>query len=307
MTDGVPRGFLPGRRLIDSSGLAPSYPSPLGERLQPLLTGTRMPTWRNYLHKWRTRLRPRPGSLELISAVYSPQLDNRRDLVVYLPASYAKSRRRYPVIYMQDGQNLFDPATSFAGAWGLDEALPAAARRGTEAIVVGIPNMGAERIDEYSPFVDAQAGGGRGELYLEFVVRTIKPLIDSRFRTATARQAAGIGGSSMGGLISLYAFFRYPELFGFTACLSPSLWFAESAILSFVETAPFVPGKIYLDIGSLEGLAIVGPARQLRQILVAKGYRAGHDLRWVEDRSGQHQEASWGRRFRNAIPFLLSR
>ena len=242
----------------------------------------------------------------MIPGVASPELGNRRDLLVYLPSSYASGLRRYPGVYMQDGQNLFDPATSFAGDWGLGPILARAGREGYDTIVVGIPNMGTERIAEYSPFPDAKIGGGRGDRYLDFLLNTVKPLIDARYRTRPERAATGIAGSSMGGLISLYAFFHRAEAFGFVGGLSPSLWFAEAAIFPVVETAPFIPGKIYLDIGTLEGPDPVSGVVRLRDLLLAKGYRRGRDLLWVEELGGRHNEAAWGRRFGQALPFLLS-
>ncbi len=269
-----------------------------------------MSLWRRYLLQWKSRLssraRSRYGLLERLEAVKSPELGNQRDVLVYLPASYHGGDRRYPVVYMHDGQNLFDPVTSFAGDWDLGEHLAAAARRSAEAIVVAVPNMGEKRIDEYSPFTDPEQGGGRGQLYLEFLTATLKPLVDGRYRTLTGRAHTGIAGSSMGGLISLYAFFHYQRWFGFAGVMSPSLWFGEAAIFPAVESAPFVPGKIYLDIGTLEGSDTVTGVRRLRDLLTAKGYRRGHDLEYVEESGGHHHEAAWGRRFRRALPFLLT-
>jgi predicted alpha/beta superfamily hydrolase len=245
--------------------------------------------------------------LETLPNFYSPQLDNRRDVLVQLPASYRRSDRAYPVLYMQDGQNLFDPATSYAGDWKLGKVMAAAARQGVEAIVVGIPHMGAGRLDEYSPFEDPGRGGGAADRYLDFLIETLKPVIDQRFRSHRGRNHTGIAGSSMGGLLSLYAFFRPSSVFGFAGVLSPSLWFGGGAIFSVVESAAFAPGKLYLDIGALEGPEHVGRARRMRDLLRAKGYRPGRELRWLESRSGRHDEASWGRRFARALPFLLPR
>ena len=173
--------------------------------------------------------RPTTGTRRVFARVWSPQLENERDIDVFLPPSYARTRRRYPVIYMQDGQNLADPERAFAGTWDLLRALDNLAAQGLEVIVVGIPNSGAERLREYSPFADARHGGGGGDAYLAFVERTLKPLIDRRVRTRPEREATGIFGSSMGGLISLYAFFRAPETFGFVGAMSPSLWFGGRA------------------------------------------------------------------------------
>ncbi|MBA3259163.1 MAG: alpha/beta hydrolase [Gemmatimonadales bacterium] len=248
------------------------------------------------------------ATLEVLEGVHSPELDNRRDVVVYLPPSYRGGRERYPVVYMHDGQNLFDPATSFAGDWGVGRAMDGAARRGLEAIVVGVPNMGVERLDEYSPYSDPGArGGGKGAAYAAFLATTLRAIVDRRFRTTRTREQTAIVGSSMGGLISLYALFRYPGAFGAAGVLSPSLWFAGGAIFSDIERSRFVPARIYLDIGTSEGPEHVGNARRMRDLLLAKGYRAGGDLRWLESRSGRHDERSWGRRFARALPFLLAR
>ena len=236
----------------------------------------------------------------------SPELGNSRNVLVYLPASYARKGRSHPVIYMQDGQNLFDPRTSFAGDWGLAAALDDLPRKTEEPIVVAIANVGADRIGEYSPFSDAKAGGGKGDRYLDFILHTLKPAIDREYRTIAGRDGTGIAGSSMGGLISLYGFFRRPESFGFTAALSPSLWFADGAIFPWLKAAPYTPGRIYLDIGTEEGSASLANARRMRELLLTKGYREGVDLHWVEDAGAGHTEAAWGRRFKAAVPFLLS-
>jgi len=119
------------------------------------------------------------------------------------------------------------------------------------------------------------------------------------------RAHTGIAGSSLGGLISLYAYFRYPSVFGFAAALSPSLWFANAAILDGVEQAPRATGRVYLDVGLQEGDTHVMLARRLRDLLLAKGYEPQREFRWVEDREGRHHESAWGRRFRKALPFLL--
>ncbi len=259
-----------------------------------------------FADKWKTRRRTAPGRLEVIPDVESRELGNQRDILVYLPSSYDKSDKPYPVLYMHDGQNLFDPATSFAGEWGVDTALARAPRKGRRAIVVGIPNAGIERIREYSPFVDARIGGGRGDTYLDWIEQTVKPMIDARYRTMRGPEGTGIGGSSLGGLISLSAFFRAPARYGFAAIISPALWFGDSQIFRFVESAGYVRGRIYLDVGTREGEGTLANARQMRDLLLAKGYQRGKDLMWVEDKGGMHNEASWGRRLRRALPFLLA-
>jgi predicted alpha/beta superfamily hydrolase len=249
-----------------------------------------------------------PGviALEVLEGIHSPELGNRRDVLVYLPPSYRTGERSYPVLYMQDGQNLFDASTSFAGEWGVGRAMNSAARRGLEAIVVGVPNMGPERLDEYAPWPDAEAGGGgKGDAYSGFLARTLKPLVDQRFRTQPGRDRTIVAGSSMGGLISLATLLRHPDIFGAAGVLSPSLWFAGGAIFSEVERSPLVPARIYLDIGVQEGPQHVGNARRMRDLLLSKGYRLNQHLRWLESRCGRHDERSWGRRFARALPFLL--
>ena len=260
---------------------------------------------RDFLRRLRARSKSPFGTIERISDVYSPQLDNERDLLVSLPGKYTDRERRYPVIYMHDGQNLFDPATSFAGSWNVDVAMAEASLEGLDAIVVGIPNMGHLRLAEYSPFEHPELGAGRGDLYLEFLIKTVKPLIDAQYLTVPDRLHTGIVGSSMGGLISLYAFFRHPEVFGFAGVLSPSLWLTESATFAFIEQADFSPGKLYLDVGAKEGARHVANAHRLRDLLETKGYRLGHDLMWVEEEMGGHHEAAWARRFQDSLPFLV--
>ena len=200
-------------------------------------------SWHAYAaHPWGHTV---VGDVRTLDSIYSPELRNQRKLYVYLPPSYAQSDRHYPVIYMQDGQNLFDQALSYAGEWQVDETMEALSREGIEAIVVGVPNAGVRRIDEYSPFKDQRLRkGGRGDWYVAFLANTVKPLIDRDFRTLPEREHTGVLGSSMGGLISLYALFCRPEVFGFAGAMSPSLWFAHEAIFPYVQQADARPGRI---------------------------------------------------------------
>jgi predicted alpha/beta superfamily hydrolase len=253
----------------------------------------------------RIRARRARGTLVTLPDVASAELGNRRELVVWLPPAYSRSPRRYSVIYMHDGQNLFDPRTSYAEPWRVDSAMERVGQRSLEAIVVGIPNMGVERIGEYSPYVDAKLGGGNGDRYLDWIIGTVKPLIDERFRTRTDRLHTGMVGSSMGALITLYAYLRDPSVFGFVGVLSPSLWFAGRSIFSTLAASEHVAGRIYLDIGGREGKVAVDDARRMRDALVDKGYALGRELRWVEDPKGRHNEVDWGRRLGDALPFLL--
>jgi predicted alpha/beta superfamily hydrolase len=242
----------------------------------------------------------------LLARVWSPQLENQRDIDIFLPPSYARTRRRYPVIYMQDGQNLADPERAFAGTWDLPRALDDLAARGLETIVVGIPNSGAERLREYSPFPDHRHGGGGGDAYLAFIERTLKPLVDRRVRTRPEREATGIFGSSMGGLISLYAFFRASETFGFVGAMSPSLWFGGLAIIDYIEKNGRPKGRLYVDAGTEEGPGAVRDATQLARVLERKGYVSGESMLFAAVEGGRHEEAHWAERLVPALDFLLT-
>lgn len=261
--------------------------------------------------RWRT-YPPEPangdhtvvGNLQVLEGFYSPELDNRRDVITYLPPSYDTGDRRYPVIYMHDGQNLFDEVTSFAEEWRVDNTMEMLGQVGLEAIVVGIFNTEG-RLDEYSPFQDAEGRGGKGDRYLDFIVDTLKPRIDRDFRTRPERESTLIAGSSMGGLISLYAFFRRPDVFGKAGAMSPSLWFADRAVFPFVEAAPHTPGKLYLDVGTEEGEQTVADVRRLRELLLGKGYRRHRDLVYVEQPGAGHSEVAWRQRLHFAMDFLL--
>jgi predicted alpha/beta superfamily hydrolase len=233
---------------------------------------------------------------------------NRRHVDVYLPPSYSGGRGRFPVVYMHDGQNLSDPETAFAGTWQLEATIERLAGRGIEAIVVGVHNAGAARLAEYSPFPDARHGGGHADAYLAFLVERLKPRIDRLFRTRADRDATAILGSSMGGLVSLYAFFRYPSVFGRAGAMSPSLWFGHGAVLAFIEEARAPRGRIYVDVGMHEGAGTLRDARRLGRVLVRKGFRRrGEDarrLRYLEDPGGRHNEASWARRLEGGLEYL---
>jgi predicted alpha/beta superfamily hydrolase len=258
------------------------------------------------------------GTLLVQEDVYSPQLDNHRNVYVYLPPSYGESQRRYPVLYMHDGQNLFDAAISYAGEWRVDETLQDLRREGIEAIVVGIANTGVQRMIEYLPFNDWRVGKGKGDLYLSFIAETLKPRIDADFRTLPQRETTGLMGSSMGGLISLYGFFHLPKVFGFAGVMSPALAFGRNAIYGYVRSAHHVPGKLYLDIGTNEASdwrdrltfnrfsrRYVQSVREMCDLLREKGYRDGETLLYVEERGAIHNEADWARRLPDALRFLL--
>jgi len=276
--------------------------------------------WQPYHEVYPNQHASVSGTVRVGRNVRSPQLHNRRNILVYLPPSYHHNNKRYAVLYMHDGQNLFDNATSYAGEWGVDETMEKLSREeGLEAIVVGIPNIGEMRMEEYSPFKDEAHGGGLGNQYLAFIVNTLKPIIDRDFRTLPGKRYTGIMGSSMGGLISLYAFFRYPDFFGFAGVMSPSFWVSKGAFFRYAEAVPFNSGKIYIDVGTRElgdsaeemqmqrtlSRRYYATVRRMKRLLVKKGYRPVHDLLHIEEKWADHSESSWARRLPDAIRFFL--
>jgi predicted alpha/beta superfamily hydrolase len=265
------------------------------------------------------------GDLHILKEFHSPQLDNRRDVYVWLPPSYADSAdKRYPVIYMHDGQNLFDAHTSYAGEWCVDETMIALAAEGLEAIIVALPNNADRRL-EYSPYPSGVAPehDGRGDKYIAFITDTVKPMIDEEFRTLPDAAHTGIAGSSMGGLISLYALLRRPDVFSVCGAFSPAYWFGNAGLSRSVAELATGYGKVYMDIGTKEGYIFKGiPApfgvqtndgdnaylegvRRLRDGLILRGYRAGESLLYVEEKDALHNEAAWARRLPDAMRWLL--
>jgi predicted alpha/beta superfamily hydrolase len=241
----------------------------------------------------------------------SPQLGGARHILAYLPPSLAASGpetdRRYPVLYFHDGQNVFDEHTSFSGEWHADEALEALGEEGLEAIVVAIPNGGEARMDEYNPWRDSRRRlGGRGDAYLGWLVGHVKPLIDRSFPTRTEREATGIVGSSMGGLISLYGLMAFPSVFGLAGVMSPSLGWNEHRVLEMVEEGLVPESRIHLDAGGREWKGMLPEARRLRDLLIARGFAADRTLHYVEERQGVHRESAWARRLPDALRFLLA-
>jgi len=232
-----------------------------------------------------------------------------RDVLVYLPPSYATATwRRYPVLYLQDGQNVFDAATSYAGEWGADETAGMLAGRGLEAILVAIPNAGKDRADEYSPFPLRPPSSRRNtqaDAYLDYLLTVVKPAVDTSFRTDSTREGSGIAGSSLGGLIALYACLERPTAFGFCAALSPALWPGRGRIFEIArgrrEKQDPRP-RVYLDAGQNEaGERFVTQVRRMRDLLRDEGY----DVAYVEDMQGQHNEESWRRRFPAVLTWFL--
>jgi predicted alpha/beta superfamily hydrolase len=238
-------------------------------------------------------------------------LRNTRSLVVYLPPGYEENpQRRYPVLYLQDGQNLFDPETAYVP--GMDWKVNQTADELIETqlvepvIIVGIYNTGETRIDEYTPTYDRKHGGGKARLYGRMLVEEIKPFIDAEYRTVSDPGHTAIGGSSLGGLVALYLGFTYPHVFGKLAVLSPSVWWNNKAILRMIRKTPLKPRlKIWLDIGTREPGFAVRDTAKLRDLLQDMGWRLGDDLQYVEAEGAGHNEAAWAERVGPVLEFLF--
>lgn len=231
---------------------------------------------------------------------------------MYLPPAYEEAgKRRFPVLYLHDGQNVFDGETAFVRGqeWEVDESAERLIRGRSiqPVIIVGIHNAGEDRIDEYTPTYDAnrKCGGGANQ-YGRFIVEELKPFIDSTYRTWRAARSTGLGGSSLGGLVSLYLWLRYPHVFGRLAVMSPSVWWDNRAILRLIEESshPQKP-KLWLDIGTQEGDGSTNDTRQLRELLQSKGWREGRNFRYVEARGHGHNEWAWARRVPQMLRFLF--
>jgi predicted esterase len=231
-----------------------------------------------------------------------------RRTIVYLPPGYEKHpNRKYPVLYLQDGQNVFDGETSFIRGqeWFVDETAEWMIRTGQiePLIVAAVYNAGEKRIDEYTPTVDdGIQRGGKADEYLQFLINGIKPFIDSEFRTRRSAINTGIGGSSLGGLLSLYAGLKYPNTFGKLAVMSPSLWWDREMMLRRIEEAAGrLPQRIWLDIGTAEGNEILEKVRRLRDVFA----EAGQAFHYEEAHGAGHNELAWAQRVGPMLKYLF--
>jgi enterochelin esterase-like enzyme len=240
-------------------------------------------------------------------------LPDRRDLIVYLPPGYeADSERTYPVLYLNDGQNLFDPETSFikGKTWQVRETADAAIEAGEvePLVIVGIYNTGDRRLAEYTHEQDWQMGGGEADSYGKLLTRELMPWIAEHYRVRREWEHTGLGGSSLGGLVSLYLGLKYAEVFGRLAVLSPSVWWNHKSILGVLnETAPLLKDRprMWLDVGDHEGRMTLKDVQLLAQRLRANGWVDDESLRFEKVRGGTHDEASWALRVGPMLRFLF--
>jgi enterochelin esterase-like enzyme len=238
-------------------------------------------------------------------------LRNKRDLIVYLPPGYDQQpARQFPVLYLHDGQNLFDGSTSFIP--GMDWHVGQTADQGIyegriePLIIVGLYNAGKQRLGEYTPTRVPRLGGGRANRYAKFLLEEVQPFVRKNYRILNGSQNTGIGGSSLGGLVSLYLGLRMPETFGKIAALSPSVWWNQRVILRFAAAAPTSPTpRIWLDAGTREGGRTVEDVERFRDVLLGKAWQLGRDLHYQRVEGAEHNEAAWAQRVGPFLQFLF--
>jgi predicted alpha/beta superfamily hydrolase len=239
------------------------------------------------------------------NAFSMPQFNRNRRIWLYLPPDYETSGISYPVLYMHDGQNLFDQATAFAGEWEVDETLNGLFEQGKLVpIVVGVDNGGSHRIAEYTPWANTQYGGGDGDLYADFIVETLKPYIDENYRTLPGRQHTGVMGSSLGGLISFYIAHKHQDVFSKAGVFSPSFWFSDSVYDFASETGKHQPMRYYFMAGSNESQSMVEQIQAMADTLNSIGFE-DTEVELLVIPGGQHNEALWRSQFANAYQWLF--
>jgi predicted alpha/beta superfamily hydrolase len=242
---------------------------------------------------------------------HSQILPDDRIVSVYLPPQYLEQEeRRFPVFYLHDGQNLFDGHTSYIAGrtWNAHTTADELTESGgmEPIILVGIANTGVRRMAEYTPTRDIKMGGGEGDLYGRLLIEELKPLIDREYRTLANASDTGLGGSSLGGLISLYLGFQHPEIFGKLAVMSPSIWWDHRSVLGFVNQPEPKPDlRIWLDMGTAEGTRHLRDTDLLERILVRRGWQEGVDLVYDKVDGAVHDERAWSDRFGDVLRFLF--
>lgn len=239
------------------------------------------------------------------SAFYIPQLNRKRRIWIYLPPGYAKTEKKYPVLYMQDGQNLFDNATSYAGEWGVDEYLDSIFKAGKkEVIVVGIDNGLSKRMSEYNPWEFENFGKGEGDKYVDFLVKTLKPFIDKHYSTLKNQPNTYIAGSSMGGLISLYAVLKYPKVFGGAGIFSPAFWTASGIDSTVIADSKKIDSRLFFYAGSKETDHMVSDMKRIENEIKK---RSKSPIREIVGKNEHHNEAAWRKYFPDFYEWTIER
>ena len=244
--------------------------------------------------------------IEVISENFEiPQLIQTRRIAALLPHDYYDTDKRYPVLYLQDGQNLFDEYAPF-GNWSVDKNLATLFEEGFgDIIIIGIDHAGDKRIKEYTPSYTTKLGRGDGKKYVRFLSDTLKPFVDKKFRTLPDRAHTGIGGSSMGALISIYAGLMYPEVYSKLMIFSPALWVAPNIHFHFLNFDHSQDVKAYLYAGGEESEKMIPNIENFKSAFDKKSIQANFEFKLTIDPKGKHNEAHWGREFPKALKWLF--
>jgi predicted alpha/beta superfamily hydrolase len=255
------------------------------------------------------------GDLRVIREVHVPSLGRTTDLYAWLPPGHDEHERRYPVVYLHDGGNLFDPALSYSGAtWRADQALGALSARGLDAIAVGVPCSPTARAEEYTPYPHPESGGGRADNYVDFLVEDLKPAVDRTLRTLTGPESTLVAGSSLGGVVSMHAWTRRPDVFGGAGVFSPAFWWPGRPMLDDLQERlsswPHQPHqRVYLDVGGREqpdDAAIEAAYVRDAELVLGWLRGAGVPVRYLFDSQAHHAESAWAERLPAALHWLLS-
>ena len=253
--------------------------------------------------------KPKPNTasanvLIIDTAFYMPQLNRYRRIWIYLPPSYKQTKNKnYPVLYMHDGQNLFNEQTAFSGEWGVDECLDSLAQiLNKDCMVVGIDNGGDKRMTEYNPYDDDKYGKGEGKQYLDFIAKTLKPYIDSNYRTLKDANHTFIAGSSMGGLISMYALVQYPDVFGTAGVFSPSFWLTPQLYKDVAAVKWQKKLRIYFYAGEKESATMI---RDMQKMFNMVKDKRCCQAEYVTFPLGQHNEKYWRQEFDDFYRWLM--
>jgi predicted alpha/beta superfamily hydrolase len=237
------------------------------------------------------------------TAFWIPQLNRTRRVWIYLPESYNNSgKSRFPVLYLHDGQNVFDDSTSFSGEWGVDEFMDTVSVQ--RSIIVAIDHGGAKRINEYCPYDMERFGKGEGDGYVDFLARTLKPFIDRNYRTSRKKKNTMLAGSSMGGLISMYALVKYPRVFGGAGVFSPAFWVGKKILDDIRAKGKKIKSKIYFYAGKQEGESMVP---DMLTVLEEMGKVSKSTMRTVIRDDGKHNEPTWRTEFPLFYNWVISR
>ena len=232
--------------------------------------------------------------------IEAPQLGYTKKIWIYLPKNYDSTKKKYPVIYMHDAQNLFDAKTSYSGEWNVDEKLDSI---NAQVIVIAIEHGNDKRMEELTPYKNEKYGGGNADAYLEFMVKTLKPQIDKTYRTKTDKKHTIIMGSSLGGLVSYYAILKYPQVFGKAGVFSPSFWFSKE-IYNLTEKTKKIRTKIYFLCGDNESEDMVNDLNKMEHLLNTKRCYCLNLNEKKIVKGGQHNEKLWRDGFAKAIVWL---